>query len=206
MSIALVNSALRTTDHFLNQPIVKERIKNVASALTFTGGLFGAYDIYQVLRGREISTEIDLQAPQWKQTVQKMIMMSAKISLILSATISRPGAAIISNIVGRVWTPTQLERAFGPHTIFAVNPWHPRHVVSIAAVIFAMPSLIQTAYLGTYWVYKKVRQVPEAPLPINDNVCWLTDAKVRLMIISNTLTSRLILHMGNQFSQFLLRH
>lgn len=206
MSIAFINSALHTTTHFLNQPIIKERVKNVVSAMTFTGGLFAAYDIYQILKGREISTEIDLQAPQWKQTAQKIIMMSSKISLILSATTSRPGAAIISNIVGRVWTPAQLERAFGPNTIFAVNPWHPRHVVSIAAVIFAMPSLIQTAYLGTYWVYKKVRQVPEAPLPVNDNTCWLTDAKIRLMVIFNILTSRPILHMGNQFSQFLLRH
>ncbi len=206
MTVESIKSALHTTVNFLNQPLVKEGVKNVASVATFIFGLIEIYDIYQILRGRAISTEVDTQAPQWVQTAQKVAIMCSKLSLILSAATSRLGAAIISKVVGSIWTTEQLERVFGPNTIYAINPGHPRHVASRVAVLCALPALLQTTYLATYWMYKKATRLPEAPAPVDQNTYWLTDAKMRLMVLFNTLTSRPILHMGNQFSQFLLRH
>jgi hypothetical protein len=193
-----LRSGLGAITHFLNQPNVKESVKKIAGVATFIFGLIELYDIYQILRGKEISTEIDKNAPQWQQTATKITMVFAKISLILSAATSRPGVFVISNLAGQVLTQTQLERLFGPNTIFAINPWHPRHVASIAATILTIPAVAQMIYLGSCWTYRKVCQLrQDAPL-VNDNQGWLTDAKVRMMTLFNTLTSRPVLHLGNQ--------
>lgn len=186
---------------FLNQPIIKENIKNIAGTVTFAFGLIELHDIYQILRNREITTEPCSDYPKWMQVANKVIIVCTKISLILSAGVSRPGVFIISSIVGCVFTTAQLNRVFGPNTTFAINPWHPRHVVSFVAVILAMPSLAQSAYNGINWTIKKIQQHQNAPT----NEHWLTDAKIRLMILFNTITSRPVLHMGNKLSRLMLR-
>ena len=94
---------------------------------------------------------------------------------------------------------------FGPNTIFAVNPWHPRHVVSIAAVILALPSLAQSAYKGINWTYKKIREYQSTSSNRSDVSVWLTDTKLRIMTLFNTATSRPVLHLGNQLCRFILR-
>lgn len=180
--------------HCLNQPGVKEGVKNIAGSITFVFGLLEIHDIYQILRGREISNEVASNPPTWVQVANKVVIACAKISLILSAGVSRPGVFILSSFVGGIFSTVQLNRVFGPHTIFAVNPWHPRHLISIAAVIFALPSVVQSTYKGIDLAYKKVRYYQN-----NRNVqSGLTDAKIRLMALFNTITSRPILHIGNR--------
>jgi len=39
---------------FFNQPLIKEGIKNVAGVVTCAFGIVELYDIYQIMRGREI--------------------------------------------------------------------------------------------------------------------------------------------------------
>jgi hypothetical protein len=194
----LFNASVR----LLNQPVVKEGVKNLAGSVTFVFGLVEIYDIYQIARGREISTEACSTSPKWLQVANKVVIVCAKISLILSAGVSRPGVFIISSLVGCVFSTSQLDRVFGPNTIFAVNPWHPRHVISIAAVILALPSLIQSTYKGINWMCKKICQYQNIPAQQTDN--WLTDSKIRLMTLFNTITSRPTLHMGNQLGRFFL--
>lgn len=198
---ATIQYGIRTAVVFLNQPIVKESVKRIASIATFIFGLIEIYDIYQIMRGKEIATDIDPNKPQWVQTAAKVSIVFAKISIILSAAISRPGVYIISTLVNRVATQAQLERLFGPNTIYAHNPWHPRHVASIAAVILAVPAMVQAVYLGFSWVSRKVDQLQEDNSEINQNHAWLTDAKIRLIVLFNTLTSRPVLHIGNQFAR-----
>jgi hypothetical protein len=195
----LFNASVR----LLNQPIVKEGVKNLAGSVTFVFGLVEIYDIYQIARGREISTETCSTSPRWAQVANKVIIVCAKISLILSAGVSRPGVFIISSLTGCVLSTTQLDKIFGPNTIFAINPWHPRHIVSIAAVILALPSIIQSTCKGANWIYTKIRQYQNTPSQDIDN--WLTDSKIRLMTLFNSVTSRPTLHIGNQLSQFILR-
>lgn len=192
-----------TSIGLLNQPMVKEGVKNIAGSVTFVFGLVEIYDIYQIARGREISTEVSPNSDRWVQTVNKVVIVCAKISLILSACVSRPGVYIISSLAGTVFSTVQLNRVFGPNTIFAINPWHPRHVISIAAVLLALPSLIQATYLGMNWAYRNIREYQNEPA--DDNEHWLTDAKIRLMALFNTITSRPTLHIGNQLGQFILR-
>ncbi len=169
--------------------------------MTFAFGLVEVYDIYQILRGREITTEANPNAPKWMQIANKVIIVCAKISLILSAATSPPGVFIISTLVGCVFSTVQLERVFGPNTIFAINPWHPRHVVSIASVILAMPIIIQSVCKGVAWAYKKISQYHEKSSNEPSRM-WLTDAKLRLMVFFNTITSRPVLHTGNQLSRY----
>lgn len=204
-SISGVKELFGASVRFMNQPGVKEGIKNIAGLATFGLGLAEAYDIYQIARGREISTEISSTSPKWVQIANKVVIVCAKVSLILSAGVSRPGVFIVSSIVGCVFSTAQLERAFGPNTIFAINPWHPRHLISIAAVILALPSVAQSTYQGITWAYKKIRQYENTSTDRSDVNAWLTDAKLRLMILFNTVTSRPTLHIGNRLSRLILR-
>lgn len=193
-----ISSGLKSAAKFLNQPVIKEGVKNIAGSVTFAFGVVEIYDIYQIARGRAITTDTYPNAPKWVQIAHKVIIVCAKISLILSAGVSRPGVFIISNIVGCFFSTAQLNRAFGPNTIFAVNPWHPRHVVSIAAVVLALPAITLSIGQGIYWGYKKVRQLQAAAPAPNGANHWLTDAKIELMAIFNSITSRPVLHLGNQ--------
>jgi hypothetical protein len=201
--ISGVKNSVASISSFLNQPIIKEGVKNVAGAATFVFGLAEVYDLYQILRGRSISTEA-AAAPTWKDTAVTVTIVCAKISLILSATTSRPGVFVISSLAGQLFTTAQLEGAFGANTIFAVNPWHPRHVTSIAAVILALPTMTYSAYRGAAWLYHRVVQHQAAPGSATNNQTWLTDAKVRAMTLFNTITSRPVLHLGNQFSRVIV--
>jgi hypothetical protein len=198
-SISLgAKNALHFVVHLLNHPLVKENIKKIASTATCVFGLMELVDLYQIARGQEISTESCSTLPKWLQTTNKVIIVCAKTSLILSGGVSRPGVFIISSLVGCVFSTTQLNRVFGPNTIFAVNPWHPRHVVSIAAVILALPSVAQSTYEGIHWAYKKIRQYPDVSAVKRDVDRLLSDNDIRLMTLFNSATSRPILHIGNQ--------
>lgn len=189
----------------LNQPMVKEGVKNIVGTVTFVFGLVEIYDIYQIACGREITTEACSDYPKWMQVANQVIIVGAKISLILSAGVSRPGVFIISSLIGSVFSTSQTTQVFGSNTLFAINPWHPRHVVSIAAVILMMPSLAQLAYKGINWACKKIRPHQNTPTKELDVKIWLTDSKIRLMSLFNVATSRPTLHLGNQLSGFILR-
>lgn len=195
---------------FLNQPVIKEGVKNVAGAATFVFGFVEIYDIYQSLKNRNIQPETSTQPFSWSETVKKIVIVCAKISLILSGMVSRPGVFVISILVGRVFTPVQLESVFGPNTIFAINPWHPRHVASITAVILALPAVLQGLYQGASWAYRKVVQAAKevqaeelSSTSQHGPQNWLTDMKIRLFVVFNTTTSRPVLHIGNQLVRML---
>jgi hypothetical protein len=162
-----MNTVLLNVKNLLNQPMIKEGVKNVAGSVTFAFGLVEIYDIYKMARGCEMETVTSTS--KWVQAANKVVNFFAKISLILSAGVSRPGVFIISSLVGCVFSTSQLNQMFGPNTIFAINPRHPRHILSIAAVILGLPSLLLTS-----------------------------DHEIRLKTLFNTITSRPLLHIGNQ--------
>ena len=126
---------------FLNQPIIKEGIKTIAGSVTFAFGLDEIYDIYQMTQSHAIEMKPN-NSPKWIQVAHKIIVICAKISFILSAGVSRPGIFIISSLFGCVFSTEQLNQVFGPNTTFAINPWHPRHVLSLVAGILGLPSLL----------------------------------------------------------------
>lgn len=180
MMISNLGNGNSLANSWLNPSKVKEGVKNVASSVTF---LFGIVTIYDLVRKREVFLG-DLQQPKWVHTVNKVIVVCAKISLVLSAGVSRPGVYIISSLSGGIFSTSQLDKVFGPNTIFAINPWHPRHVTSIAAVILGLPFVIQSTYRC---MNRKHGGVCKDRLNIT----------MYVMLLFNTLTSRPVLHLVN---------
>lgn len=170
--LAIPKNFVSATVTCLNQPAIKSGIKDVAGFTTFAFGMFELCDLYQMNQGCNKNTT---------STLDKVIVGCAKVSVILSASVSRIGIAIITAL-GEI---IKYDPGFGPNTIFAVNPWHPRHVVSIAAVVLALPIVTQT-------ICKAIASRRQ------------TDDKIRVMTIFNTFTSRPALHLGNQLFRVLL--
>lgn len=197
----ITKSPFEGTVQLLNQPFIKETIKKVVGTVTFVFGILEAYDICLILSGSEISSDVSTADPKWMQVANKVVVIFAKISLILSATVSPPGVFIISSLVGCFFTTPQLDSVFGPNTIFAVNPWHPRHVISIVAVVLALPSLVQSAYHGVNWVIRKIRHYEPIPSEESQQRPWLSDTVIRTMTLFNFITSRPMLHAGNQLGR-----
>lgn len=195
-----ITSLFRYSYAVINQPIVKEGVKNLASSISFMFGLVEMHDIYRIAKGRSITCEALTDAIPWKQQLYKIIMICAKISLVLSAGVSRPGIYLISTLMGSIFSTSQLNRVFGPNTVFEINPWHPRHIVSIAALIFALPCVIQSAYCSLDLFQKNIRHCCHK----SEFKAWLCDKKINVMVLFNTLTSRPILHLGNQIFRFAL--
>lgn len=228
-SSGLLNTSIR----FLNQPIVKESLKNTASTVTFLFGVvqlgyfckWASIEIYnRATQQKSLDDEdsVDIETKEekpplsWSESASKAMMVFTKTHILLSAAVSRPGVYIISSLVGRVFSANQLDRAFGPNTIFAINPRHPRHVVSIAAAAFALPSLAHSSYQGIHWAYRKIKErlnhdetshklgskyVHKLGRKVKQNALRLpTDAE---MTIWNFFTSRPFLHIANNFSLFL---
>lgn len=186
---SMTRNIVHSSVNFLN--LHKKGVKYIVGSVTFSFGLVEIYDLFQTL-GKNGFSKQSPNVSSWKQTAHKVVIVCAKISLILSAAVSPPGCVLISALVGRVFSTTQLERLFGPNTIFAVNPWHPRHFVSIIAVTLALPIIFSSV------------------TPLNERMeeksLLLTDRKIKYISLFNTFTSRPVLHLGNQLSRFIFSH
>lgn len=114
---------------FLNQPVIKESVKEMFGLVTF---IFGIREVLHL-------------AENGFQKTSTIILIS-KFSLILSASVTRPSIFIASSVIHLIATPEQLDSFFGPYTIFLSNPWHPRHIISFIALLLALPLTFQTLY------------------------------------------------------------
>lgn len=201
-----VSKGIKETIHFsyfaLNQPLVKESVKNLACSVTFVFGLIEIYNIYQTFDVRKIFKKRHSSIPKWLQVTNKIIVVFAKISVILSTVVSRPSIYIISTFTKKIFSSKQVNSLFGPNTLFVVNPWHPRHVFSILSILFALPFVFQMTYKKGYGLYKNIYQIQLSHYQEINNC--LIDSKISSLILFNTLTGRPTLHMTNQVSQILL--
>jgi len=200
-----ITNIFRDGVKLLNTPFVKEGVKNIAGTLTCAFGLVEIYDLYQIFRGKEVSTDVDPSASKFTQAVHKAIIIAAKLSLILSACVSRPGVYLISTLTGQFVSTAQLERVFGPNTIFAINPCHPRHVVSIIAVGLALPAVILSIYKGIRWTCEKVTGSQKSAVVAPTSQTTFTNGKIEGMNLFNFWTSRPTLHIGNWLAGLILR-
>ncbi len=199
---------------YANQPVVKERLKSVFGKLPFFFGAAAVYDLYGIAAGtRPISSEISssqsrlkegYKKPKWLQKVENVSILSSKLSLVLSGSISQYGCLIFSHLSNLVLSAEKQEHLFGPNRTFSENPWHPRHIVSLAAFILALPSMALTTGKGIEWVCRKIRR-----LQINkfkDDRRWLSDSLVRRMAFCTTFTSRVALHKINELAKAFIRY
>lgn len=199
----IATEAVKITSQFLNQQGVKEGVKSIAGQVSFVFGLMAIYDTCRSLKGRSFVTERHLNDPKWLQGTYKGSVVLAKISLILSASTTKPGVFVISKLAGSIFSAAQLNR-FGPNTIFAINPWHPRHVVSFIAVALALPSFAVSTYKFGKKLYQKIQREQVDPVIKSTSGVWLTDAKVRGILLFKTITSRPVLHIGNQVARIII--
>ena len=125
----------------LNQAHVKEGVKNVIGCMTFFGGL-AAFS--QMSCKSKTSSD-------WWGTADKAISFFLKASIVLSLIASRPSLYFWEKIaIPRTWL-----EIFGPNTVFALNPWHPRHLLNITANALSAAALVK-------WVFDRCAPSPEA--------------------------------------------
>lgn len=154
---------------FLNQPAIKDGVKNTAGLITC---LFGIIELYAFIFYKQ-------------NTKTSPTLFLAKVSICLSPLITRPGIWLISSIAAIF--SFQIDNYFGDHTIFAVNPWYPKHIASFVAVFFAIPA-----------IYEKINPFPRIKKAGHGISNW-----VFFVLLFNTLTSRPVLHLTNQLALFL---
>ena len=159
----------------LNQPPIKQAIKEIFGWVTF---LFGVRELLFLIQHGFKNTST--------------LVLISKFSLILSASVTRPGVFIISHFTYLFIETEQIETFFGPYTIFMYNPWHPRHIISFIALLLALPLAAQTVYV---LLKTNSREV--------ENVGW--NKSLRIMTLFNTFASRPILHIGNRLSWYLIK-
>lgn len=164
---------------FLNHH--KESIKNVFGL----GNLgIGAQALYHAASGK-IYTKYARKADSGdKSTVDRVTLAFLQTSLVLSGAVSPVGVWGISKVVNKIFTSSQLEKVFGPNTNFVGNWKHPRHIVSLAAVAFALPFVLKRLF---------VEKVPEKQIKL-ERYAYFT-----------LLTSRPVLHLGNQLAHYLFK-
>jgi len=157
---------------FVNQPFVKQGIKY---AIGVPPALFGLGSLCFVVTGS--TSDFAKKSDTWKGTADRITHAMAHFSLVLSGAVSPIGVWGISKAVGWCFSSAQLEKVFGPNTVFESNWKHPRHIASLAAVGFAIPILVKRIFASPFT--QGERDMQEYAL-------------------FTVLTSRPTLHLGNQ--------
>jgi hypothetical protein len=172
----MTSISLRDVANFFNQPAIKEGIKNAAGGVNCLFGFVEIYTIYQEPLAEDPNNPF--------KTAAKMARVAGILSIFLTAGTSRPAVFVISQLIP--FSTQQLEKVFGPNTIYAVNPNHPRHVCSIVAFWLGNMHL---AYKGVECIYKKVNHLSQ---PKDNN-------SETGMVLINLFISRVFLHVAAQF-------
>lgn len=179
MSLTIAREYLARSVNYLNEPVVKQNIKwnlGRVAMLSSSACLFNS--------------------------TPSIIMELARTSLFLNAQVCPQSFEFWSKVAAKLLTQEQINR-FGPNTIFAVNPWHPRHVISIAAAAMAIPVVLSTLYQFGCWMVN-------AHSHNNNNLSeekkvtpfWrLSDNTIRALVMFSFFTSRPVLHQTNLLFQ-----
>jgi hypothetical protein len=178
-----LNELLTYCIDFLNQPSVKETIKNFCSSFTFA---FGLVQLWVLFYRRKPCK--NLPPLQGIERAEEIAQTCTSISLILSAACSRPSVYLLSSLCDFCLPADLFDAYFGPNTLFDLNPWHPRHVTSLIALGLALPSPIIS-------LIHYVQSPAKASIKPVQQLGW--------MALFNTLTCRPVLHTGNQLGKLI---
>lgn len=176
-----IKSTIIDAGNYLNQPANKSLLKKTVGYVAFL-----------------LIPVATFIAPSNLSSTMKL----AKISLILNGFVSPLGQREFSKIANWIFTQEQLNR-LGPNTIFAVNPWHPRHVVSIAATALAIPVVIDTTSNVASWTIDKISArfstsdvAPKKPIRVTDTPS-ISENMICFLTVFTFFTSRPVLHQAN---------
>lgn len=204
MSANIVKDFFSGFSQVLNYPPVKEGVKNFACIPTLFGGLIWITDT----PFEYISGQINYVAPVYsnenlqrnekiKRITLTFINTIGDLSFIGSAIATRPCIKCIAFLGGYVSNSLYLEKIFGANTIFASNPWHPRHVISFAPLL-GLPLLIKSIY-STVFTSADQLELEDAPFDGSKSIF------IPGLLFYNIITSRPVLHWGNQLVSHIIR-
>lgn len=135
----------------INRPVIKEFVKDGSSWIIL---FCGAYELSSVPRDlinwywtdSKKSSDHDPKSHTLFDKIfllfDRILLFAGRFSLILNACVSRPGVEAISYIARRIATPETLQRVFGTYDIYANNPRHIRHVVSLLGAVLTIPGIL----------------------------------------------------------------
>ena len=160
---------------YVNQPSVKQGIKNAIGVPTVG---CGALALCYVVTGT--TSDFANKSDTWKGAADRITHAMSHVSLVLSGAVSPMGVWGISKAVGWCFSSAQLEKVFGPNTVFESNWKHPRHVASLAAVGLAIPILVKRIFASPFTQGER---------------------DLQHIALFTVVTSRPALHIGNQLFQ-----
>lgn len=117
--------------------VIKEATKKVVGGFAF---LLGAALITTELTSKRVRP-----APGASR-LDRWVLAAAKVSVLCTALSTPWSVSIASRFIGwaaPTWDPSTV---FGPFTTFALNPDHPRHILSIAGAVLGIPALIKVIW------------------------------------------------------------
>jgi hypothetical protein len=115
---------------------VKEGVKGVFGHISFVFSVFAIYDLI-----------FNTTATSSKE--RTFTYYSSVLSLTLRGLSTKVGCKSVALVLGKIFTVSQLQALFGTHTVFAINPSHPRHLASMCALVLTLPAILQLTYKVT---------------------------------------------------------
>ena len=148
--VNLTKGALEVMSSTLNQPVVKQNVKDAIGGVNLIFGLLAAYDLCRNLAvDRNFSTDQYVNTvPRWFQIADKAAIIFAKLGAVLTAIVSRPGMFVTTSLGSLLLTAKQINAVFGNYAVFEANPTHPYHLASLGAFWLCIP-LLATSLIKT---------------------------------------------------------
>lgn len=195
------------TVSFLTQSSVKKIVKAIFGCLSFA---FGIYELKQTIG--ELTGKLDnrLKKPvkdeaskSWQKTANKMIAVITQVSLICSIFTSRPGLSLLGIALGCVNQKCHRRTPSRHVPAFVRNPYHPRHVLTIATALLGIPTTVKIIYELGVSAINQIKNLFNSRLVNSDQTDAPYEAellKKRVKVILwmgfiNTLISRPVLHL-----------
>jgi hypothetical protein len=125
--------------HWINVAGVKELVKKVIGV---AAGVFGVLETYNLFCSWRNGTLWSSR----QTTIENLVGLSARVAIIAAACTIPPLSSAVGAVSTAIFGSSRLVRWFGPNVNFVTNPWHPRHVVSIASWALALPALVHAVY------------------------------------------------------------
>jgi len=185
-----MSSFLNVVVRALNHPVVKPAIEQAFGCLPIAFLAIASYDMAVSAPQPARSPQ-----PQWVRSAVKVVKILSFVSLLFSAATAPLSLTLVGVVVHLTATAPLFEKVWGPSTIFVLNRYHPRHVISIAAVILALPAVTMTTVEGATWVYRQMQHTSSL-----DSSSRLHTLQLRIMVMINALTSRPTLHIVNRLA------
>ncbi len=171
-----LSNAVLTTYRWLNQPVVKQVIKNVISTSSCVFAAIALYDLYMD-----------------PQPYEDKYVLHARVTVIVTGALNPIALSGVSRVFNGTAVAKVFTSIFGQNVNFVSNPRHPRHVISIVNAILGIPAVIRLL------VFSRNESTQEG------SNCILSNKQIQWIASVLCLTSRPALHLGNALVRSVFR-